>query len=62
MYVIEGGTSECDTSKETFFTPSCLARCTSMAFAGAVVSNPMAKKTTFLSGLARAIFRQSRGE
>ena len=30
--------------------------------AGAVVSKPMAKKTTFLLGFARAIFKQSIGE
>ena len=57
-----GGTSTCETSMEKFLTPSCCARQTAMALAGAVVSNPTAKKTTFLSGLARAIFRQSSGE
>ena len=35
---------------------------TAMALAGAVVSNPMPKKTTVFSGFSRAIFRESRGE
>jgi len=33
-----------------------------MALAGAVVSKPTAKKTTWRSGLAAAIFTASRGE
>ena len=35
---------------------------TLMALAGAVVSKPMAKKTTCLSGFSRAILTASRGE
>ena len=42
--------------------PCALACNTAMALAGAVVSKPMAKNTTFLSGFACAIFRQSSGE
>ena len=53
-----GGTSTCDTSSEKLVTFSSRARQASMALAGAVVSKPMAKKTTCLSGLARAISRR----
>ena len=62
MASIAGGTSTCETSSEILFIPRLRACQTSMALAGAVVSNPMAKNTTFFSGLARAIFRQSSGE
>ena len=57
-----GGTRTCETSSEKLRMPSCFACHTAIAFAGAVVSKPMPKKTTFLSGLAFAIFRQSSGE
>ncbi len=57
-----GGTSTCETSIEKFFRPWSLARYTAIAFAGAVVSKPMAKNTTCLSGLSRAIFTASSGE
>ncbi len=49
---IAGGTSTCDTSSEKFFSPICRACHASIAFAGAVVSNPIAKNTTCLSGCA----------
>ena len=62
MEAIAGGTSTCETSTEKFLMPCCAACQTAIALPGAVVSKPMAKKTTFLSGLARAIFRQSIGE
>ena len=51
-----------DAFAEMLRNPSSRARHTSMALAGAVVSNPMAKKTTLLVGLTRATFTQSRGE
>src|ERR1039458_6562532 len=57
-----GGTSTWETSSETLFNFSSRARHASMALAGAVVSKPMAKKTTCFAGFARAIFRQSSGE
>ena len=47
---------------EKFSRPSAAARSTVMAVEGAVVSKPMAMKTTLLSGLARAILSESRGE
>ena len=59
--VIAGGTSTCDTSTEKFLTPSACARVTASALAGAVVSNPMAKKTTSRSGCAWASFTASSG-
>ena len=42
-----------------FFSPSALACRMATAVGGVVVSKPMAKKTTSLSGLARAIFSAS---
>ena len=62
MEAMDGGTSTCETRMEKLLMPCCFACQTAMALAGAVVSKPMAKKTTFLSGFARAIFRQSIGE
>src|SRR5581483_7953330 len=47
-----GGTSTCETRIEKFSTPSCSACQTDIALAGAVVSNPTAKKTTCFCGLA----------
>ncbi len=46
-----GGTVTCETSTLKLLTPSSRARHTAIAFAGAVVSNPTAKKTTCLSGV-----------
>jgi hypothetical protein len=60
--VIAGGTRTCDTSTEKLSRPSLSACETAMALAGAVVSKPMAKKTTCRSGLATAIFTASSGE
>ena len=59
---IAGGTRTCETSSEKFVRPSCLAIVTVIAFAGAVVSKPMPKKTTCLSGLACASRTASSGE
>src|SRR5579884_1978943 len=59
---MEGGTRTWDTSAEKLRMHWVCACHTAMALAGAVVSKPMAKKTTFLPGLARAIFRHSSGE
>ena len=47
---------------EKFSSPSAAARRTVMAVDGAVVSKPMAKKTTRLSGFWRAICSESSGE
>ena len=60
--LMAGGTRTCETSTEKLRMPCSLACQTAIAFAGAVVSKPMAKNTTCLSGLARAILRQSSGE
>ena len=49
-----GGTSTCETSTEKFSRPRRAAWTTAMALAGAVVSNPTAKKTTWRSGFFRA--------
>jgi hypothetical protein len=62
MAAMAGGTRTCDTSSEKFFTPRRLASNTVIALAGAVVSKPMPKKTTCLSGLSLAIVRASSGE
>ena len=59
---IAGGTSTWDTSSEKFSMPSRFAWYTVIALAGAVVSNPMPKNTTCLSGLSRAIVSASSGE
>ncbi len=45
-----------------FATPEARARSSVSAVAGAVVSNPIAKKTTSRSGLLRAISSASSGE
>ena len=47
---------------EKFRTPSAFARRSVRAVLGAVVSNPMAKKTTWRSGSALAIRSASSGE
>ncbi len=57
-----GGTRTCDTSALKFVKRRRRACQTAMALAGAVVSKPMAKKTTWRSGLAAARFTASRGE
>ena len=57
-----GGTVTCETSTLKFLRPRLWAIHTAIAFGGAVVSKPMAKKTTFLSGLAAARFTASSGE
>ncbi len=57
-----GGTSTCDTRIEKLSIPIWDAWCTVMAVAGAVVSNPTAKKTTSFEGFSRAILSVSRGE
>ena len=49
--VIDGGTSTCDTSTLKFFSFRLCASQTAIALGGAVVSKPMAKKTTCLSGI-----------
>src|SRR5581483_3977228 len=59
---IAGGTRTCEASMEKFVNLSRLAWYTAIALAGAVVSNPTARNTTFLSGLHRAIFNASTGE
>src|SRR2546427_11926970 len=46
---------------EKFSMPSAAARSTVMAVDGAVVSNPIALKTTRLSGLSRATLREASG-
>jgi hypothetical protein len=62
MASIAGGTLTWETKSEKFLTPSFFARMALIAFAGAVVSNPIAKKTTCLSGFSWAIFTASSGE
>jgi hypothetical protein len=59
---IAGGTRTCETRSEKFPTPAFFACQAAMALAGAVVSNPTAKKTTSLAGFLRAISRASSGE
>ncbi len=60
--VMAGGTVTCETRMVKFVIPSCLARHTAIAFAGAVVSKPTAKNTTCLSGCLRAKSSASSGE
>ncbi len=60
--VIAGGTRTCDTSTLKLSMPRRAASATAIAFAGAVVSNPTAKNTTWRSGFARAILSASSGE
>ena len=62
MAVIAGGTSTCETSTLKFVSPRFRASQTAMALGGAVVSKPMAKKTTWRSGLAAARLTASSGE
>ena len=62
MAVIAGGVSTCEASTEKFARPRFFASETAMALAGAVVSNPMAKKTTGRLGFASATFTASSGE
>ena len=57
-----GGTVLCETKNERFLRPSCWAMATAFAVAGAVVSNPTARKTTCSAGWCRAISRACRGE
>ena len=57
-----GGTRTCETSMEKLVSPSARACHTAIALAGAVVSNPTPKNTTFLVGFVRAIFTASSGE
>ena len=60
--VIAGGTRTCDTSTLKLSIPRRAHSATAIAFAGAVVSNPTAKNTTWRSGFASAIFTASSGE
>ena len=62
MALIAGGTVTWDTSTLKLRTPSSRARHTAIALAGAVVSNPTAKKTTCFSGFRMAISSASSGE
>ena len=59
---IAGGTSTWETSRLKFCNPSRFACSTAIACAGAVVSNPIAKNTTWRSGLFRASSTASVGE
>ena len=60
--VMAGGTRTWLTSTLKLSRPSRSACRTAIALAGAVVSNPMAKKTTCRSGFAAAIRTASSGE
>ncbi len=62
MAVIAGGTSTWDTSSEKLVSPSRWACTTDIALAGAVVSKPTPKNTTFLSGFSAATRVASSGE
>ena len=57
-----GGTSTWEERIEKLSRPSWCARQTAMALAGAVVSKPTAKKTTWRSGLRSASVTASSGE
>src|SRR5574341_1049303 len=57
-----GGTVTCETSMAKFSIPCALAWATAIALAGAVVSKPMPKNTTVLSGCSRASASASSGE
>ncbi len=57
-----GGTSTCATRIEKLAIPSRSACQTACALAGAVVSKPTAKKTTWRPGFARASLSASSGE
>ncbi len=60
--MIIGGTSTCETSTLKFVSFRFRAIQTAMALGGAVVSKPMAKKTTLRSGRAAARLTASSGE
>ena len=62
MASMAGGTKTCETNAEKFLMPWSLATFTDIALAGAVVSNPIARKTTSLSGFSRAMLTASSGE
>ena len=62
MAAMAGGTSTCDTSIEKLPRPCRRAWKTAIAFAGAVVSKPIPKKTTRRCGLSRAMRSASSGE
>jgi hypothetical protein len=62
MAAIDGGTRTCDRSIEKLRTPNRLACTSAIALAGAVVSKPIPRNTTRLSGLARASVTASSGE
>ena len=57
-----GGTSTCDTSIEKLVRPRRRACQTAMALAGAVVSKPIPKKTTWRVGYSCASLTASSGE
>jgi hypothetical protein len=57
-----GGTNTCETRREKFRIPALFACQTAVAFAGAVVSKPTAKKTTSREGFLRATYSASSGE
>ena len=59
---IAGGTSTCETSTEKFFSPILAAWATAIALAGAVVSKPTARNTTWRSGCCWASATASIGE
>ena len=58
---IAGGTRTWLTSRLKLSMPSRFASCTVIALGGAVVSKPIPKNTTCLSGLARAMASASIG-
>src|ERR1039457_4360578 len=60
--LMAGGTSACGTRSEKWARPAARACQTHMAWAGAVVSKPMPKNTTCLSGCARASFNEKKKE
>ncbi len=60
--VIIGGTRTCETSTLKFSSRRRRAIQTAIALGGAVVSKPIAKKTTWRSGCAAARFTASSGE
>ena len=62
MAVIAGVTRTWLQNTAKLSRPSAAARSTVIAVEGVVVSNPIAKKITRLSGFLRAIFNESSGE
>ena len=62
MALIAGGTSTCETRTLKFASFRFFAIQTAIALGGAVVSNPMARNTTFRPGFAEARFTASSGE